>query len=74
MEKIVIGQDSYIINKKDKNNFGLVQGLDTRFKHKRIDSEVYDFVGLVCKQDQTLVVFPKHFYSQDKLNELFNSR
>jgi hypothetical protein len=72
MEKIVIGQDSYIINKKDKNNFGLVGGLDTRFKHKRIDSEVYDFVGLVCKQDQTLVVFPKHFYSQDKLNELFN--
>lgn len=72
MEKIVIGQDGYIINKKDKNNFGLVQGLDTRFKHKRRDSEVYDFVGLVCKQDQTLVVFPKHFYSQDKLNELFN--
>ena len=72
MEKIVIGQDSYIINKKDKNNFGLVQGLDTRFKRKRINSEVYDFVGLVCKQDQTLVVFPKHFYSQDKLNELFN--
>jgi len=72
MEKIVIGQEGYIINKKDKNNFGLVQGLDTRFKHKRIDSEVYDFVGLVCKQDQTLVVFPKHFYSKDKLNELFN--
>ncbi len=72
MTKIVIGQDGNAINKNVKKDFELIQGLDTRFKHKRIESEVYDFVGLVCKQDQTLVVFPKHFYSQDVLKELFN--
>lgn len=72
MEEFIIGQDGSLINKNAKNNFGLIQGLDTRFKNKRLESEVYDFVGLVCKQDKTLVVFPKHFYSQENLNKLFN--
>ncbi|MDC8001525.1 hypothetical protein POV26_10790 [Aequorivita todarodis] len=72
MAKIVIGQDGNSVNKNYKKYFELIQGLDTRFKQKKIDLEVYDFVGLVCKQDQTLVVFPKHFYSQETLKELLN--
>ena len=71
MKKIVIGQDGNAINKNIKKDFELIQGLDTRFKQKRLASEVYDFVGLVCKQDQTLVVFPKHFYSHNILEDFF---
>ncbi|WNW01868.1 hypothetical protein RRF68_00210 [Tenacibaculum sp. HL-MS23] len=72
MSKIAIGQDGSSVNKSAKNKFGLIQGLDTRFKHKRLDSEVYDFVGLVCQQEQTLVVFPKHYYSEETLTGLLN--
>jgi hypothetical protein len=69
MQDIFLGQDGTFIFESTKKDFDLVQGLDTRFKNKNINSEVYDFVGLVCKKDKTLVVFPKHYYSNDILSK-----
>ncbi|MDI9256520.1 LlaJI family restriction endonuclease [Flavobacterium sedimenticola] len=69
MQDIFLGQDGTFIFESTKKEFELVQGLDTRFKNKDINSEVYDFVGLVCKKDKTLVVFPKHYYSNNLLKE-----
>jgi hypothetical protein len=68
--KIVIGQDGAKTFEHVKKDFDLVQGLDTRFVQKNIDSEVYDFVGLVCKKDRTLVVFPKHFYNEEYFSNI----
>lgn len=66
--ELVIGQDGAKTIEIVKKDFELVQGLDTRFVQKNIDSEVYDFVGLVCKKDKTLVVFPKHFYNEKNVS------
>lgn len=70
LKRIVVGQDGGRINEPVKKEFKLVQGLDTRFTKKNIDSEVYDFVGLVCKKEQTLVVFPKHYYSEETIDDI----
>jgi hypothetical protein len=69
MQDILLGQDGKSVFESTKKDFNLIQGLDTRFKHKTIESEVFDFVGLVCKNDKTLVVFPKHYYSDDIIND-----
>lgn len=68
IDDILLGQDGSAVQKELKDKFGLIQGLDTRFKQKRIDSEVYDFVGLVCQKDALLVVFPKHYFPDDLLD------
>jgi hypothetical protein len=68
--EILIGQDGAKTFELAKKDFELVQGLDTRFVQKSIDLEVYDFVGLVCKKNKTLVVFPKHFYAEKNISNL----
>ena len=70
LKKIFIGQDGSKANQTTKKNFDLVQGLDTRFKAKNIDAEVYDFVGLVCGKEKTLVVFPKNYYSEQLIDNI----
>lgn len=68
---IKIGQDGNRVSSSIKNTFNLTQGVDTRFKKKNIDFEVFDIVGLICKKDVILVVFPKHYFNKfeiDKVN------
>lgn len=64
---IKVGQDGDKIDTSTKSLFSLIQGIDTRFKFKDPGKEVYDFVGLICKKDEILVVFPKHYFSQQEI-------
>lgn len=75
LDNIIFGQDGASFSDKLKTDFNLVQGLDTRFRNKKIDSETFDFVGLVCTKEETLVVFPKHFFDIDNtsINSIGNS-
>src|SRR5438309_151046 len=67
---ISIGQDGAKVYHSKKKEFNLAQGLDTRFRQKSFDSEVYDFVGLVCKKDKTLVVFPKRYFPEETIDSI----
>lgn len=60
---IYIGQDNTKIDSNLKKTFRLEQGLDTRFLNKREECELFDLVGLIVKQNEVLVVFPKHYFS-----------
>lgn len=70
LHNIHIGQDANKVSTCIKKKFNLIQGLDTSFKAKQQNQEVYDFVGLINSKDSSLAIFPKHFYSDE---ELFNN-
>lgn len=59
------GQDGASLSSSIKSSFNLIQGIDTRFTNKMINSETFDFVGLVCNKNKNLVVFPKHFFDEE---------
>lgn len=66
--RIVYGQDGENIISDLTDNFPLHQG-DVRFI-KREKRTVYDFVGFVIKDSETLAVFPKHYYTNKELDKL----
>ena len=70
--KLYIGQDNTKITNHLKNKFELEQGLDTKFLNKREDCEMFDFVGLVAKKKELLVVFPKHYFSSIDIYKINN--
>ncbi len=64
--RILYGQDSENVIQDPTVKISLHPG-DTRFikKEKRT---VYDFVGFVIHDKETLAVFPKHYFSESELS------
>lgn len=69
-KNIFIGLDGCKVPANIKQSFNLMQGLDTRFREKQKDQEVFDFVGLINSKDSSLAVFPKRFFSTDQLKKI----
>lgn len=59
------GQDGEAVDKNIKAIFSLDEK-ELRWSTD-LNTSVYDFVGFVFKGKNILVVFPKHYYSEDKL-------
>ena len=63
MNNFYFGQDSENVPLNIKELFNLKEGIDIRYL-KSINSYVYNFVGFIIKKNNTLIVFPKHFYNE----------
>jgi len=61
-----IGQDNFNTVNLDLSLFNIKQG-DTKYI-KSEGKEVFDFVGFILNDKETLAVFPKYFYSEHNLS------
>jgi|GEM_PF-1605269 len=68
MSKYYFGQDGEIIDSSISSTFELSSS-DFRVNSK-INSNIFDFVGVVVKDEKQLIVFPKHMYTVAQLQYL----
>ncbi|EAE5213442.1 LlaJI family restriction endonuclease [Listeria monocytogenes] len=66
-----VGQDNFDISQIDVSLFNIYKG-DIKYI-KSIGKEVFDFVGIILSDKRNLVVFPKHFYSENQLEVMNNA-
>lgn len=66
MHEVFYGQDGEIIKDEIIKNFTLSRG-DTRYK-KEDRIELFDFVGFILNEKKMLAVFPKHYFSSEKID------
>jgi len=64
---IFIGQDGTIIPDIILKKFSLKPGIDFKYRNKEIGKEIFDTVGLFIENGNLLIIFPKHYFSQDFL-------
>lgn len=66
--KLIYGQDGERVSSFVENQFSFSDG-DIKYV-KRERKKVFDFVGFITSNNETLAVFPKHYFSLEEIEEL----
>ena len=66
--KLVYGQDSHCVDSFIENKFTFSEGDIKYIKRER--KKVFDFVGFITSSNETLAVFPKHYFLPEEIDML----